>query len=115
MIRRAGEPGFRAISWDEALDRLGRELRGFVERAGFDRVSATSKYFSYGTPAAVEAFGRERADDCSEGWYSTSAMKHGLASAADLDAMRRAWLEWSNSRDAYLAFPWCRALGWKPG
>src|SRR5829696_4838742 len=28
MIRRAGEPGFRAISWDEALDRLGRELRG---------------------------------------------------------------------------------------
>jgi hypothetical protein len=28
--------------------------------------------------------------------------------------MRAAWLEWSESPDAYLSFAWCRALGWKP-
>ena len=93
----------------------GRRLRGLLERAGFDRVTATSKFACHGTGEAVESFGRERAEDCGDTWYASSATKHGLATAADLDAMRRAWLDWSRSPDAYLAFAWCRALGWKPG
>jgi ubiquinone/menaquinone biosynthesis C-methylase UbiE len=92
----------------------GRQLRGLLERAGFDRVAATSKYFCYGTGEAVESFGLARAEDCGDSWYARSARKHGLATASDLDAMSRAWLEWSKSSDAYLAFAWCRALGWKP-
>jgi ubiquinone/menaquinone biosynthesis C-methylase UbiE len=92
----------------------GRQLRGLLERAGFDRVTATSKYFSYGSGEAVESFGQARAEDCGDGWYARSAIKHGLATASELDAMRRAWLEWSKAPDAYLAFAWCRALGWKP-
>jgi ubiquinone/menaquinone biosynthesis C-methylase UbiE len=93
----------------------GRHLRGLLERARFERVTATSKYFSYGTGEAVQSFGLERAEDCGDGWYARSAVKHELATAGELDAMRQAWLEWSRSADAYLAFPWCRALGWKPG
>jgi ubiquinone/menaquinone biosynthesis C-methylase UbiE len=93
----------------------GRRLRGLLERAGFDRVTATTKYFSYGTPEAVESFGQARAEDCNDAWYSSAAQKHGLVTAGDLDAMSGAWLEWSTSRDAYLAFAWCRAVGWKPG
>jgi ubiquinone/menaquinone biosynthesis C-methylase UbiE len=92
----------------------GRRLRGLLERAGFDRVTATTKYFSYGTEEAVEPFGRARAQDCSEGSYPSSAQKHGLATAGDLEDMRRAWLEWSRSPEAFLAFAWCRAVGWKP-
>jgi ubiquinone/menaquinone biosynthesis C-methylase UbiE len=92
----------------------GRQLRGLLERARFDRVTATSKYFCYGTGEAVESFGMARAEDCGDGWYARSARKHALATASDLDAMSRAWLEWSKSPDAYLAFAWCRALGWKP-
>jgi ubiquinone/menaquinone biosynthesis C-methylase UbiE len=92
----------------------GRRLRGLLERARFDRVSVTSKYFSYGTAEAVESFGQARAEDCGESWYARAAIKHGLVTAGDLDAMSRAWLEWSKSPDAYLAFAWCRALGWKP-
>jgi hypothetical protein len=83
-------------------------------RAGFGDVVATSKYFSYGTAKAVQAFGLARADECGDGWYGRSARKHGLVTEGDLDAMRRAWLEWLKSSDAYVAFPWCRALGWKP-
>jgi len=92
----------------------GRHLRGLLECAGFDRVVATSKYFCYGTGEAVESFGLARAEDCGDSWYARSARKHELATASDLDAMSRAWLEWSKSSDAYLAFAWCRALGWKP-
>ena len=93
----------------------GRRLRGLLVRAGFDRVESTTKYFSYGTEEAVQSFGRARAEDCSDGWYSASAQKHGLATASDLEAMRRAWLAWSRSPEAYAAFAWCRAVGWKPG
>jgi len=93
----------------------GRQLRGLLERARFERVTATSKYFSYGTGEAVQSFGLARAEDAGEGWYARSAKKHELATASDLDAMRQAWLEWSRSPDAYLAFAWCRASGWKPG
>jgi ubiquinone/menaquinone biosynthesis C-methylase UbiE len=92
----------------------GRQLRGLLERAGFDRVVATTKCFSYGTPEAVDTFGRARAEDCSDGWYTSSAQTHGLATASDLEAMSRAWLEWSKSPEAYAAFAWCRAVGWKP-
>jgi hypothetical protein len=59
------------------------------------------------------AFGLKRAADCSDPWNDRAARKHGLAIASDQDAMSRVWLEWSKS-DAYLAFAWCRALGWKP-
>jgi ubiquinone/menaquinone biosynthesis C-methylase UbiE len=92
----------------------GRRLRGLLQRAGFEWVNATTKCFSYGTAQAVESFGRARAEECGEGWYAASAKKHGLTTARDLEAMRRAWLDWSESLEAYAAFAWCRAVGWKP-
>lgn len=92
----------------------GRQLRGLLERARFDRVTATTKYFCYGTGEAVGSFGQERAQDCGDTFFARAAKEHGLVTASDLDAMSRAWLEWSKSPDAYLAFAWCRALGWKP-
>jgi ubiquinone/menaquinone biosynthesis C-methylase UbiE len=92
----------------------GRRLRGLLEAAGFDSVVATSKYFSYGTAEAVRTFGLARAEECGDGWYGDSARKHGLATSDDLDATRRAWLEWSESPEAYAAFAWCRAVARKP-
>jgi SAM-dependent methyltransferase len=94
---------------------LGRRLRGLLEAAGFAPVIATAKYFSYGAPDAVEAFGLDRAADCGDTWYARSAVKHGLASRAEIDSMKEAWTEWSASREAYAAFAWCRGVAWKPG
>ena len=93
---------------------LGRELRGLLEAAGFEHVSATTKTISYGTKERVEEFGRDRADDCVEEWFSESTVRHGLATADDLTLMRRAWLEWASSPGSYAAFAWCRAVGRKP-
>ncbi len=70
-------------------------------------------YVSYGTGEAVTAFGVARAEQCRDSWYERSATKHELATEGELDAMTRAWQEWSRSPDAYAAFAWCRALGWK--
>jgi ubiquinone/menaquinone biosynthesis C-methylase UbiE len=92
----------------------GRQLRGLLEQAGFESVAASAKYLSYGTPEAVRSFGIDRAADCGDTWYRSDAIEHGLATEADLDDMQRAWLDWSTSADAYAAFAWCRALGWKP-
>jgi SAM-dependent methyltransferase len=92
----------------------GRRLRGLLHGAGFKDVAATSKFFSYGTPESVEEFGLARAEQCGDDdWYSEHAQKHCLATAGELENMRRAWVEWSKAPDAYLAFAWCRALGRK--
>ena len=93
----------------------GRELRGLLERAGYESVVATTTYHCYGTPGDVRSFGRDRAADCGDTRYRRDALRHDLATGADLDEMRRAWLEWSTSPDAYAAFAWCRAVGRKPG
>jgi hypothetical protein len=81
---------------------------------GFINVVATTKYICYGTAEAVKEFGLGRAEECGDDWYMTSALQHGLATHDDLAAMRRAWVEWSESPTSYAAFAWCRALGWKP-
>jgi ubiquinone/menaquinone biosynthesis C-methylase UbiE len=99
---------------DNVAPYRGRRLRGLLERAGFEEIIASSWFFSYGTPAAVEGFGIARAEECGDGWFSTGAQERGLATDGELDEMRSGWIEWSKSPDAYLAFAWCRAVGRKP-
>jgi SAM-dependent methyltransferase len=91
----------------------GRELRGLLHEAGFEHVVATSKYLCYGTADRVAAFGSDRAADCGDTWYRRDAVAHGLATDAEIDEMRAAWLAWATAPDAYLAFAWCRAIGRK--
>lgn len=93
----------------------GRALRGVLHAAGYERVEATTTSISYGTEAAVRAFGRDRAEECRDGWYADGAERLGLGRADDVREMEDAWLAWSESPDAYAAFSWCRAIGFTPG
>lgn len=93
----------------------GRALRGILTAAGLERVAATTTSISYGTEAAVRAFGGGRAEECRDPWYADGAERLGLGSAEDLREMEDAWLAWSESPDAYAAFSWCRAIGFRPG
>jgi SAM-dependent methyltransferase len=93
----------------------GRALRGILTAAGLERVAATTTSISYGTEASVAAFGRDRAEDCRDPWYTDGAERLGLGSAEDLREMEDAWLAWSGSPDAYAAFAWCRAIGFRSG
>jgi ubiquinone/menaquinone biosynthesis C-methylase UbiE len=92
----------------------GRALRGLLHEAGFERVAASTMYLSYGTREGVRSFGLGRAEDCRDDEYAEAAQRLGLATAAELGAMERAWEAWSESADAFAAFAWGRALGWKP-
>lgn len=92
----------------------GRSLRGLLHEAGFEGVIATSRYICAGTDEAVRAFGRGQAHECRDAWYAGQAQTHGLVTQRDLAAMEAAWLEWSESTQAFAAFAWCRAIGRKP-
>lgn len=98
---------------DGADPYLGRHLRSLLSRSGFADVEATTRAISYGTAELVSTFGHGRADDCTDEWFVSSAVDAGLATPADLEAIRDAWLEWAESPTAYASFTWCRALGWK--
>jgi ubiquinone/menaquinone biosynthesis C-methylase UbiE len=92
----------------------GRALRGLLTKAGFERVAATTKFVCYGTAEKVKSFGLGRAEDCLDEWYASEAQANGFATNEELSAMAQAWRTWSGSSDAYAAFAWCRAIGWKP-
>lgn len=114
LLRRFYEIRERLWVLDGADPYLGRKLRGLLDAAGFEHIDATTTAMSYGTAESVRSFGRGRAEDCRDEWYSSQAMAHGLATAQDLDDMERAWTEWAGSADAYASFSWCRAIGIKP-
>ena len=67
-----------------ARPRAGRELRRLLREAGFIRIDATAHYLSYGTPGAVRSFGEARASDCSDAWFASRSVAHGLLSEAEL-------------------------------
>lgn len=96
-----------------ASPRCGRQLRALLTASGFTRVEASARYVSYGTPDAVRQFGRERADECRSDELTNSVLKYGLADAATLRKMADAWIAWGADPNAFLAFAWCDAIGWR--
>jgi SAM-dependent methyltransferase len=115
LLRRFYE--LRTLLWQDegvADPYRGRALRGVLVRAGFELVKATTTTISYGTDASVQAFGRDRAEDCRDPWYAEGAERLGVGSSEDLREMERAWLAWSESADAFASFTWCRAIGFRP-
>ncbi len=97
-----------------ALPRMGQNLRQLLHAAGFCSVQASARYISHGTTADVRAFGQARASDCLAPWFSATALHHDLLTRAQLEDVRGAWLDWSESPDSFAAFPWCRAFARKP-
>lgn len=94
---------------------LGRELRRLLGEAGFDDIEATTKAFSYGTPARVREFARGRASECSDPDYVAEAVEAGLATEGEMAQMAAAWSAWAESPASYAAFTWCRAVALRPG
>jgi molybdopterin-dependent oxidoreductase alpha subunit len=86
MLRRAGEPGFRVIAWDEAIDRLARELRGIdPARLAFYLTSRgiTNEVY-YAAQKAARFFGSNHVDNSARLCHaaSTAAMKSTLGYGA---------------------------------
>jgi len=92
---------------------LGRQLRALLHAAQFAEVDSSSMYVSYGTDERVRSFGLGRAAESTDEAYVSQVRDLGLSTPDEMNALRRAWLNWSESPDAYAAFAWCQALGTK--
>ena len=114
LLRRSN--GIREQLWRRsgADPFLGRELRRLVAEAGFVDVEATTKAFSYGTPARVRAFARGRASECYDAEYAAEVVDTGLSTEEEMAEMGAAWSRWGESSGAYAAFTWSRAVGRRP-
>lgn len=102
--------------WERCLNaepRRGRHLRSFLIDAGFRDVEASARYVSYGTGGRVRQFGEDRAAESEDRAFRECVIGLGLADEAALRAMASAWRGWGASSAAFLAFPWCSAVGWK--
>jgi molybdopterin-dependent oxidoreductase alpha subunit len=86
MLRRAGERGFRVVTWDEALDRVASELRRTeAERAAFYLTSrGIPNEVYYAAQKAARFFGTNHGDNSARLCHaaSTVAMKDTLGHGA---------------------------------
>ena len=86
MLRLRAEPGFRRISWDEAFDRLVRQIQASgPERLAFYLTSrGMSNESYYAAQKAVRALGTNSIDNAARVCHSpsTSALKQALGVAA---------------------------------
>ena len=92
----------------------GKQLRLILTDAGFRDATASARYISYGQPAAVRRFGEDRAGECArDGEFAKAVVDLRLGGEDLLQSLASAWRAWGESPGAFLAFPWCSAIGYK--
>ncbi len=86
MLRRAGEPGFTMIPWDDAIGRLARELRGIdpMRLAFYLTSRGITNEVYYAAQKAARFFGTNHVDNSARLCHaaSTAAMKSTLGYGA---------------------------------
>jgi ubiquinone/menaquinone biosynthesis C-methylase UbiE len=93
---------------------VGKKLRGLLNEAGFERVSASVTADADGDAEATGRTGRFWGAYFRSPELREQAKTFGLASEEELDAMSDAWLRWGESPGAFWARFWCQAVGWAP-
>src|SRR5262245_1910715 len=94
--------------------RVGRELRGLLGEAGFERAEASVTGAADGT---AEAAGRAAALESS--WFAAPEViayvaEQGIADPAEMAAIAAAWDRWGEHPGAFAARFWVTALAWAP-
>lgn len=97
MIRRAGEPGFSPVGWDEALETIAGRLRASSpDRAGFyltSRGQPNETY--YAAQKAVRAMGTNSIDNAARVCHSPSTF--GLKGSLGVGATTCSYSDWIGS------------------
>jgi len=94
MLRRSGEPGFRRIGWDEAIDLAAARIRDSdPDRLGFYLTSRgmTNEGY-YGAQKAVRALGTNSIDNAARVCHSPSTF--GLTEALGVAATTCSYSDW---------------------
>jgi SAM-dependent methyltransferase len=88
---------------------VGRDLRGLLHQVGCTRVIATASYECHGTPGSFQAI-RPLADAFEQ--MMAPYVPAGLVSAARLAELVAALRASADDPAAFVARPWCEAVGW---
>jgi SAM-dependent methyltransferase len=93
--------------------RIGKRLRGLLSRAGFIRCQGLASYECHGTPEStrVQAYDEIRRIESSP--VFTRAVDLGWVDRPTLENMKVAWQEWGEGVEAFGAYSYGEAVGWK--
>ena len=81
----------------------GRRLLSWAHEAGLDDVRAGSSTWCFATPADRQWWGGMWADRIQQSALATQLLDTGLATAADLDLVRGAWLDFAADDSSWLS------------
>lgn len=95
--------------------RLGRRLGGLLIESGFVDVEASASYEVYADPDARHFITQVAVTRVSEADFAGRVIERSLASAAELEAMKEAWLAWQELPDGFFAISHGEAVGRKAG
>jgi ubiquinone/menaquinone biosynthesis C-methylase UbiE len=81
----------------------GRRLLSWARAAGFTEVVPTASTWCFATPDDRQWWGRSWADRIVSSDLAGQLLDYGLATADDLHRIARAWRDWADTADAWLA------------
>jgi ubiquinone/menaquinone biosynthesis C-methylase UbiE len=93
---------------------LGRRLRGLLAEAGFERISASAAYESHGSPESVRELAAFWRAMITESSIASQLLELGWANRLTLQVMASRCDAFGARPDAFAAYAWCEAVGWKP-
>ena len=92
----------------------GRMLSGWVDRAGFIDIVATTSTWTYSTPEAIEAWRELWTSRLLEARMGEAAVELGLATRRELEEIAAGWDHWAQQPRAFFAFLHGEVLARKP-
>jgi ubiquinone/menaquinone biosynthesis C-methylase UbiE len=93
---------------------VGRRLSGLLRQAGFTRVIGTATFESYGDPERAQWFADIHSRFALDSPYAKEWLARGWVEHERLKRISAAWKTWAAQPDAFTAWAYCEAVGWKP-
>lgn len=91
--------------------RAGRRLLEWAHRAGLEDVTASASTWLFTAVADGPWWGGLWAERVVSSSFADDAVRHGLATREELEAMAAAWTEWAGSPDAWMLMPHGEIIG----
>ena len=92
----------------------GRMIGALLLEAGFSELTMTATYETLSDPKVLRGTAQVFIGLLAEVW-SDAFTSRGWANAADIQAMREAWLRFAEFPGALFVAAWCEAVAWKDG
>ena len=81
----------------------GRHLIAWARAAGLDDITPSASLWTFATPEQTVWWGGVWVRRSLQSTFASQALERGLATRLELEAISRAWLEWSHHPDAWFA------------